>query len=384
MSNLDNYQTDEQVVETEVGTGLQRVVWYNESLVHKGTSIEKGGIGVEVKPNLTIPPFGRTEQIKHQSGKPPNVVTKEATEMVADAAEVAVIGATKQYSSYWPDGNLNNAPITLNPYFKSPDQSGIARGGLSLFVVFRADQQRPRKVWQLPLKTFNTTYAEALLSQLDTARNRLKEYFASQKSEIKGGFARFCVWVTLGAGETTMEGKGQQGPVTHIIIRWPKAFASMQPIDFFNMRVSPEEYREFLTTRKDVDSLMATGFLKINSATDLPQLEAAYYKRAEDRQQQQLGAPQGNNAPGLPAPSTLKPTSIHDLPDTHLSLNEYIKKNGVKGLDELTALVTRDGNRQWQNVLETFGRKSMIELNNAERQTVVSQWLEMYCAALEG
>lgn len=382
--DYSGYETDESIQETEVGSAVQRVVWYNSSAEwHYGTTIERGGIGIEMKPGLDVPPFGKVEKIKHQGqkGQPPKVTE----EMVATDAEMAIIAATTHYTTFWPDGDSSNPPILMDRYFQTDDGHDESKrsSAISLFVVFRADEQRPRKVWELALRVFNTKHAENVLRQLDTARSGVKQQFGERGLKLKE-LPRFCVWARIGAGETTMEGKQQQGPVTHIVVKWPKAV--MKPADYFELRVSPDEFKEFQATRKELDAMFSQGFRQPHAEDELPRLIENYRNRATQRQarlqtpESQARALIQGAANQAVAEQRHKHVDIMKLPNVNLPLQEYLLTYGRKGMDELAAMVSGDGTASFKDILQAFG---LHDWKEGKRDAPVSDYLTGYQNMIE-
>ena len=345
------YELDDSA-EKPVETGFQRITYYNQDLnYHDGTAIARGGFGVDVANGVAVPPFGEVQKINH-IGADRKQTTAEA--MVASSVEVAIIGASDAYTSYWPDSDKSKQPILAPQYFTAGDKNAT-RSGISLFIVFRCDPEQ--KVWELPVKTFNVKNAQALLSQIDAGTRALKRYFVDEmKTRITGEFRRYALWVTLAAGETIKVGGDVQGNCTKVKIAWPKS--PMAGADYFAMRVDPATYQKFKALREELDTMIGNGFRRPVEINDLPQLEAAYRSRASTNTERD-----GDSQPRLTGGA--KPFDVTKIPGGSYKIEALMKLKGAEflvDLDEMISVATRDGNYRIENALADLNIDSYLSI----------------------
>lgn len=264
--NLDG-APDEQPSET---TAFNRIVAYNEnSAYHKGTDIEFGGFGIEMKDGLSVPPFGRIQTVGHQGDR----ATKYDDEMVARSIEVAIVGASPKITGYWPDGNKNGKAIPLPAFTKNPNKEagGRTNGLMALFVVFKCDPLR--QVFELPAKTYRVDDFQGILAAVDRAASGVCTHFGTLGTKISK-LPRYAVWVTLSAGKTRQEGNPASA-FTETLITWPKPTMSSE--DYFNLRVTPQDFEVLKSRAIEVKALLDSGYRQPKPVSELPRLVEAYY-----------------------------------------------------------------------------------------------------------
>lgn len=331
---------DSDVQEQSFEQGFRRIIYYNRDYDYRsGTPIAEGGFGIEVTSGQHYAPIGPVMKIKHMGVNG----IKEDEEAVSPKIEVAIVGVSEAYTQYWPDFDRSKRPILLPRFFKSPDpvnkdQQKNAASGISLFVVCKCDKER--ELYELPMKTYNVDHVFTVLNQATVAANGIADYFKDQGNPVNGKLPRFILWMTLKAGETTLEGGGpKKGACTHIVVEWPKP--TMTSADYHSLIVSKEDYAHFRAQRKELDTMLASGFRKPQPAANLPELKEAYY------QQKAIAAPANDEQPK----QIQSKGNPETLPHADWPVFKWVGVNGRESFEELVKLVTHEANYTLEDAL---------------------------------
>lgn len=354
MSDFIPDELDQTVDDPRRGSGrFQRINFLSASNEprYADTCLQTGGFQIPVREGVQLP--------DDRSAFEEVSLGKDGIALAAKRLNLAVIGVSPQVRRYVVEvddtrngqqvksaaGHIDIAPSfwreIRNTDFGKSLQAMNKQGKLvdpkshtSVFVVM---QQQPDRVWEIGLKGGNANIPrdldDALFTLADMQTRRIGELRGKPYSHTLGYFVNFVPFTTGAtmAYSARTDG-GEAGGFTRFSIGWPnipsiakfqRQFTRMDQFgekvnamqelsegrksltaqDLEAMFVGSANYARFFEMRKELDELMANGYIKsLSSQTDIldaiEEVKRAYFERSIAINRNQLpAAPAGDDIP---------------------------------------------------------------------------------------